>query len=82
MVIDPELFGPAADFRERVDRMIGQTKSGEKAEGISEILVPGEEELRVREHNLREGVPLRPSTYRALRQYADTARLMTELIIT
>jgi LDH2 family malate/lactate/ureidoglycolate dehydrogenase len=82
MAIDPELFMPSADFTARVDRLIEMTKTGDKADGAEEIFVPGEVELRARERSLKEGVPLRPSTYEALRKYGLKAGLDTELIIT
>jgi amino acid adenylation domain-containing protein len=81
MAIDPELFMPSADFTARVDRLIEMTKSGDKADGADEILVPGEAELRARERSLKEGVPVRPSTYEALRKYGRKAGLDTELIV-
>jgi amino acid adenylation domain-containing protein len=81
MAIDPELFMSSPDFTARVDRLIEMTKASERAEGAEEILVPGESELRARERSLREGVPLRPSTYQALRKYAVKAGLQTGLAI-
>jgi amino acid adenylation domain-containing protein len=81
IAIDPELFMPLADFTARVDRLIEQTKSGERAEGSEEILVPGEAELRARERSLKEGVPLRPSTYQALLKYGKKAGLDTQLVV-
>jgi LDH2 family malate/lactate/ureidoglycolate dehydrogenase len=81
MAIDPELFMPTADFTARVDRLIEQTKAGERAEGVEEILVPGESEMRARERSLRDGVPLRRSTYDALRKYGRNAGLDTELVV-
>jgi LDH2 family malate/lactate/ureidoglycolate dehydrogenase len=79
MVVDPELFLPAAEFTERVERLIHQARSGERAAGADRILVPGEREMRAREQNLRRGAPLRASTYQALCKYARTAGLQTEL---
>lgn len=79
MALDPERFMPASDFTQRVDRLIEQTRNGERAEGASEILVPGEMELRTRQQSLSEGVRLRPSTYRALVAYARKAGLDAEL---
>jgi len=81
MAIDPELFLPSPEFTARVDRLIEQTKAGDRAEGAEEILIPGESELRARERSLREGVPLRHSTYQALRKYGVQAGLDTELTI-
>jgi LDH2 family malate/lactate/ureidoglycolate dehydrogenase len=48
---------------------------------VEEILVPGESELRARERSLRDGVPLRRSTYDALRKYGRNAGLDTELVV-
>jgi len=81
MAIDPELFMASPDFTARVDRLIEQTKAGELADGAEEILIPGESELRARERSLKDGVPLRPSTYQALRKYGLKAGLATELAI-
>jgi LDH2 family malate/lactate/ureidoglycolate dehydrogenase len=81
MAIDPELFMPGADFTARVDRLIEQTKSGVRAEGVEEILVPGESELTARERSLLDGVPLRPSTFAALRKYGRSVALQTELVV-
>jgi amino acid adenylation domain-containing protein len=79
MAIDPELFMPSPEFTARVDRLIEQTKSGDRAEGVEEIMVPGESELRARERSLREGVVLRASTYHALLKYGQSAGLETQL---
>ncbi len=81
MAIDPELFMPIAEFTTRVDHMIEQTKAGERAENVEEILIPGETEMRARDGNLREGVPLLPSTYHALQKYAQKTALDTELAV-
>jgi LDH2 family malate/lactate/ureidoglycolate dehydrogenase len=64
---------PAAEFRSRVDRLILQTKSGKRASGVDEILLPGEQELRARGQSLREGVSLRRSSYEVLCKYAAEA---------
>jgi amino acid adenylation domain-containing protein len=79
IAIDPERFMPASEFVARVDRLIEQTKNGEHAEYVDEILIPGEMELRARDQSLKEGVRLRPSTYRALVSYAQHMGLGTEL---
>jgi LDH2 family malate/lactate/ureidoglycolate dehydrogenase len=81
MAIDPELFMLGTEFTSRVDHLIEQTKAGERAEGVAEILVPGESEMRARERSLVDGVPLRQSTFQALRKYGRNAGLETELIV-
>jgi amino acid adenylation domain-containing protein len=79
IAIDPERFMPASEFAARVDRMIEQTKNGEHAENVDEILIPGEMELRARDQSLKEGVRLRPSTHRALVTYGRQMGLGAEL---
>ena len=81
MAIDPQILMPLDEFTIRVDQMIEQAKTAERAEGVEEILVPGEAELRAREQNIRKGVPLRLGTYRALRKHGKSARLKTELVV-
>jgi LDH2 family malate/lactate/ureidoglycolate dehydrogenase len=80
MALDPRLFLPYEAFTARVEAMIAAAKASERMDGVAEILVPGEMELRARERNLREGVPLLPSTYRVLQEYRRQAGLETELV--
>ena len=77
MALDPGRFMPVAEFAARVDQLIIQTKSGERADDVDEILIPGEMELRSRERSLIEGVRLRRSTYEALLSYGRKAGLRT-----
>lgn len=81
MAIDPELFGPVAEFTARIDRMITLTKAGDRAGNVQEILIPGEAELRERARNLDRGVPVKAVTYRALLKYSQEARLDAELVV-
>ncbi len=81
MAIDPRLFLPFEEFTARVDGMIAAAKGSERMEGVDEIFVPGEMELRARERNLQQGIPLLPSTYRALLDYRQKAELETELVV-
>jgi LDH2 family malate/lactate/ureidoglycolate dehydrogenase len=48
---------------------------------VEEILIPGETEMCARDGNLRKGVPLLQSTYRALWKYAQKNGLDTELAV-
>jgi len=80
LAINPELFMPIAEFKDRVDRMIDDVKKSELAEGFSEILLPGEPEMRSRLRNLVEGIPLLPSTLKRLLDYKKEAGLKTELV--
>jgi LDH2 family malate/lactate/ureidoglycolate dehydrogenase len=80
LALDPGLFMPIDEFRARVDRLIDDMKSSDKAEGTQEILVPGELEMRARQQNLAAGnVPLLPSTLKRLVDYQQEVGLTTKL---
>jgi LDH2 family malate/lactate/ureidoglycolate dehydrogenase len=80
LALNPEMFMPIDEFTARVDRMIDDVKKSELAEGVSEVLLPGEPEMRNRERNLREGIPLLPSTLKRLVDYKTEAGLETQLL--
>jgi LDH2 family malate/lactate/ureidoglycolate dehydrogenase len=79
LAIDPGMFLSREEFASRVERLIDQTKAGERVPGVDELLLPGEREMRSRERNLRLGVPLRRSALAALQEYKQSAGLTTEL---
>ncbi|MBP1768863.1 MAG: putative oxidoreductase [Candidatus Aminicenantes bacterium] len=56
MAIHIAAFTPVEEFAEKIDRMIDQTKSGRRAPGFDEILVPGERGFRLAEKQAREGI--------------------------
>ncbi|MBN1248190.1 MAG: Ldh family oxidoreductase [Anaerolineae bacterium] len=58
-------------YKAHIDDLIDAIKGLPKAEGIEEILVPGEPEARVREERLRDGIPLPEGTVRNLCAAAD-----------
>ncbi len=41
LAMDPEVFMPLAEFTERLGALFDQTKAGERAAGVGEILIPG-----------------------------------------
>ncbi len=56
-------FIPVDNFKQLVDHYILQIKGSEKAEGVSEIYMPGEIELCKRERLVREGITLPKKVY-------------------
>lgn len=74
LVIDPEVFQARALFQGRVAQLLEQVKGGRRAPGVDEILIPGELEMKAREHNLIAGVPLTPDTFRELSPFLESAR--------
>ncbi len=63
-------FMPVAEFQERVDALIGYLKATPLADGVEEILVPGEPEARKAAANLLAGIPLAEDVVSAIQQVA------------
>ena len=57
-VIDIGKFIPIEIFKDNIDQMINEIKSTPRAEGVSEIFLPGEIEFKKKESRLIEGIPL------------------------
>lgn len=58
IAIDPAAFGDPALFRERTSNYAAEIKSGRKAHGVEEILIPGERSMRQRERSLASGIEM------------------------
>jgi len=80
IAIDPGVFMPPREFAGRVDRLIDEIKHARRMDGIDEILLPGEFEMRAREQNLRRGLPLSASVQRTLEAFRAEAGLVTPLM--
>ena len=54
----PDLFMPLANFKQRMDEMIERLKDSEPADGVQEVLMPGEPEARRESERRRTGLPI------------------------
>ena len=61
VALDPSHYGPIDAFRADVDRLIRDIHASEPAEGVEQVLVPGELEHRRRADRLAHGIPLAPA---------------------
>jgi LDH2 family malate/lactate/ureidoglycolate dehydrogenase len=62
--LDVEGFMPREEFLARMDAQIAQIKEGERADGVGELVVPGERgERRRRELSAEGTVPLAPASW-------------------
>jgi ureidoglycolate dehydrogenase (NAD+) len=73
--IDVGAFTDLAAYRAEVDRLIDGLRALPRADGITEILVPGEPEDRTTEERERRGVPLPAGTVENLRRVAARFRV-------
>lgn len=73
VVIDPAHFMPLEEFQDRVDRLIAQIKSSERAAGAEEIRVAGELGARRRAERMDAGIPLSDVVFQELRRLAEAS---------
>jgi uncharacterized oxidoreductase len=70
-VVDPAAFGDPAGYAELVEEALDAAKRQAPADGIAEVLVPGEPEERARARRSREGIPLPAATWAELGRVAE-----------
>lgn len=69
--LDPARLMPIETFRARMDHLIREVKRQPRADGVDEILIPGEREARHMRAALRDGIVLGPELAAALRAEAE-----------
>ena len=70
IAIDIAQFGDVGDYAREVDRLADAIKSLPRAEGVDEILVPGERGDGVLEQRRKTGIPLPDGTWKRLEEVA------------
>jgi LDH2 family malate/lactate/ureidoglycolate dehydrogenase len=71
MALNPAAFRTFADFTGENDELFRKVKSVPTAAGFSEVLVPGEPEMRARAKRLVDGIPVAEDTWARLQSTAD-----------
>ena len=71
IVLDVSAFGNLADFSREVVAQTTLVKNSAPAEGFSEVLLPGEIELRTREERLVNGIPVPDPIWNSITALAD-----------
>ena len=66
MALKIENFLPLKDFEERVGRLVEAVKNSPKAQGVEEILIPGEPEVRERDKRLKNGIQISDRAWQPL----------------
>jgi LDH2 family malate/lactate/ureidoglycolate dehydrogenase len=72
MALDPDCFIGRENFKKSMDAYIKGIKESAKANGIGEILVPGEPEYRTEVERLGKGIPLNMNTVKELNALATS----------
>src|SRR5882757_7025735 len=68
-----DLFIPADDYRARMDTLMQRMRECPKAEGVDEILIPGEPETRYEAERRRTGIPYSAGEIAVLQEEAKRA---------
>ena len=67
LALNPEIFMPKAEFIRRMDELLTWVKSGQRIEGVSEIVYPGERgQRRAAEITASGQVPLNAAAWSTL----------------
>jgi LDH2 family malate/lactate/ureidoglycolate dehydrogenase len=77
IAIDPEWFGGAERYRTAVAEALAGLRRQPAAEGVAEILIPGDPERRSRALREREGIPIPDPVWSGLLEVADRYGLAT-----
>jgi uncharacterized oxidoreductase len=64
--IDPARFDPGHFFDGEVARYLRYIKETKPAQGVAEVLVPGEPERRMKAERMKNGVPLTDDTWASI----------------
>ena len=80
MVIDPDCFIGKEAFKKSMDHYIKSIKESAKAKNATEILIPGEPELRTETERLREGIPLPEATLKELTALGESLGISLSLM--
>jgi len=73
LAMRPDLFVPEADYRNRMDTLIERVHGCRTAQGVDEVLVAGEPELRHEAERRRRGIPYSANEVAALQEEAARA---------
>ena len=75
LAMKPDLFVPKDEYLKRMDTLVQRVHAIPTAEGVDEILMPGERERRLEATRRRTGLPYHPKEVAALQKEAAKAGL-------
>lgn len=77
--LDPALYLPMDEFKERVEHLIGEIHSAEKMQGVERIYVPGEIEYLKKAEYLKNGIPFPPATLAQMEKFGQEIGITVKL---
>jgi len=79
MAINPAMYMPIAEFKERMEALIGEIHAADKMTGVDRVYAPGEIEYRKREDYLKNGIPFPPATLAQMEEFGQKLGIDTKL---
>ena len=73
LAMRPELFLGSTTWRERMDELVERMKTTPRAEGVDDVMLPGEIEARAQAERRRTGVPITADVWADLGREAERA---------
>lgn len=75
LAMKPDLFVSQNEYRASMDKLVARVHGNPRADGVAEIMMPGEIESRLEAERRRTGVPYGPKEFAALQAEAERAGL-------
>lgn len=72
-------FGPVQEFKAAIDKFISSVKNNPRANGVAEILLPGERGLILKQQRLQSGIPLPRLTLDSLKEEGEECGVLYDL---
>jgi uncharacterized oxidoreductase len=79
--INVDSFIPLKNYQATVDKLIRDIKASPKAPGVTEILMPGEPELKAAEKRSRDGIPIPDATWAGIVNVAKELRVDLDKVL-
>jgi len=74
MAIDPNIFLPAEEFKKQVASYLDFVRGSRKADGVSEILIPGERSERYKQECMEHGISVDDDLLDQIKRLADPGK--------
>ena len=78
MALQADVFMPLEEFQARMDTLATRVKNQPRADGVEQILMPGEPEALAEAERSETGIPLTPDVVESLKAEANLAGLAIE----
>ena len=78
IAVDAATFRPRDEYEQAADATLGRIKDIPPARGFSEVLLPGEPELRSKAERLESGIPVAEATWEAIIKAGQTVGVTVE----